>query len=121
MKPLPLTGTITKVTPDFATYIFTDGGGDICIEAPMYVQEGDREYIIDPVEGHPDVELLNGLIGRTIVKMEYSFKDGLKFVTSDGARYHVPPIDYESWQVMGDGYYYVGLPSTVLDPPKEDD
>lgn len=121
MKPLPLAGTITKVTPDFATYIFTDGEYNLCIEAPMYVKEKDREYVIDPVEGHPDGELLNGLIGRTIVNTEYSFKDGLRFSTSDGTRYHVPPIKhYESWQVMGEDYY-IGLPSTVLDPPEDDD
>ncbi|QKT06266.1 hypothetical protein HUN08_02935 [Gordonia sp. X0973] len=120
MKPLPLVGTITKVRPDFATYIWVDGPYDLGIEAPMYVQEKDREYVIDPVEGHPDVALLEGLVGRTIVNAEYSYKDGLKFATDDGTLYRVPPVeDFESWQVMGEDFY-IGLPSNLLDPPEDD-
>ncbi|QKT06270.1 hypothetical protein HUN08_02955 [Gordonia sp. X0973] len=118
MKPLPLAGTITKVRPDFATYIYTDGGHDLCVEAPMHVREEGREYIIDPTKGRPDVDLLCRLIGKTIVEAEYSFKEGLIFTTDDGTRCHVPPIKhYESWQCMGEAGYWIGLPSTVLNPP----
>ncbi|QKT06267.1 hypothetical protein HUN08_02940 [Gordonia sp. X0973] len=121
MKPLPLIGTITKVRPDFATCIWVDGGYDLVIEAPMYVQEKDREYVIDPVEGHPDVELLNRLIGRMIVNAEYSYKDGLRFSTDDGTLYHVPPTkSFESWHVAGPDHCYIGHPSDLLNPPEDD-
>ena len=107
---LPIVGkTVTALVPGYSLQVHLDADSIIQIEDTFVYSDGNKEVVVDPRSGKPDVADLD-IVGRAITEATYSDGYDLALTFDSGGRIDVSPNrdGYESWHVTTPEGVFVG-------------